>query len=156
MIHQAKTWLIFLLVTSLVAALTSEQHRSGIIVETVAKNSEGERAGLRERDVILNWTRGDARGQIDSPFDLPDLEVEQAPQGTVTLQGLRDNEARSWTLGQTSWGVRARPSLPEALRPIYRDAEDLAKAGKLTEAAERCRAAALMAQSSHLSRLAPW
>jgi CHAT domain-containing protein/Tfp pilus assembly protein PilF len=156
MIRQTTTWFIFLLMTGLVAALTSKQNQSGIIVERVAKNSEGERAGLREGDVLLNWTRGDARGQIDSPFDLPDLEIEQAPKGTVTLQGLRDSQARSWTLGQTSWGVRTRPSLPEGLRPIYRDAEELANAGKPDEAAERCRVAALMAHSSHLSGLAPW
>jgi len=31
----------------------------GVVVEKIEKNSEAEKAGLREGDVLLSWIRGD-------------------------------------------------------------------------------------------------
>jgi hypothetical protein len=44
--------------------------KAGVAVESIAKNTEGERAGLAEGDIILSWSRGDAKGQVESPFRL--------------------------------------------------------------------------------------
>src|SRR5215471_6117679 len=57
---------------------------SGIVVDAVNKNSEGEKAGLQPGDILLDWTRGNAQGTIESPFELSEIEVEQAPRGDVT------------------------------------------------------------------------
>jgi hypothetical protein len=63
------------------------QLKQGLVVESVAKNSEGEKAGLTEGDIILSWFRGDAKGTIELPFDLSEVETEQEPRGRVTLVG---------------------------------------------------------------------
>jgi tetratricopeptide (TPR) repeat protein len=128
----------------------------GIVVEGVAKYSEAERAGLAEGDLILGWSRGDARGEIQSPFDLASIEIEQAPRGTVALEGLRGNEDRVWSLGQDTWGIHARPNFSEAVLTVYREGQALATTGKLNEAAERWRAIAGQAESSDPPWLRSW
>ena len=82
----------------------------GIVVESVAKNSEAEKAGLAEGDVILAWSRGDAQGEIRSPFDLNDMEIEQEPRGQVTLEGTRATAKKIWVMGPDKWGVTTRPN----------------------------------------------
>src|SRR5579864_5843466 len=57
----------------------------GIIVESVDKNSEAEKAGIQRGDILLDWTRGDRKGPIASPFDLPYLRFEQASRGPVKI-----------------------------------------------------------------------
>jgi CHAT domain-containing protein/tetratricopeptide (TPR) repeat protein len=132
------------------------QLNPGIVVEAVAKNSEAEKAGLQEGDTLLTWSRGDAKGEIESPFHLEDIEVEQAPQGNVTLEGLRGAQSRAWTVGPDDWGIKARPNLSENLLAIYRDGRQLAKAGKLEEAAARWQAAAIQSQGGSPPWLASW
>jgi CHAT domain-containing protein/Tfp pilus assembly protein PilF len=113
--------------------------RPGIVVETVAKNSEAEKAGLAEGDVILAWTRGDVKGEIQSPFDVSEVEIEQEPKGQVTLSGMRGRVAQMWAMGPEKWGVETRPNLPESELTIYDEALELTKGDKLAEAAERWR-----------------
>src|SRR5579863_2559728 len=64
----------------------------GVVIESVAKNSAGEKAGIQMGDILLNWVRANARGPIESPFDLAQAEIEQAPHGNVILEGLRGSE----------------------------------------------------------------
>jgi len=49
------------------------------VVESVAKYSEGEKAGLQVGDVLLSWSRDDAKGEIQSHLTyrigLPTIEV---------------------------------------------------------------------------------
>jgi len=130
--------------------------KAGVVVESVARNSEGEKAGLAEEDVILGWSRGDVKGQIESPFSLSEIEVEQEPQGQVTLEGTRGGLKQAWTLGPDKWGIEARPSLPSTVFDIYRKGQELAKAGKLSDAAERWRAAAAEGQKYKCSWLSSW
>ncbi len=59
---------------------TWAQVEPGITVESVAKYFEAEKAGLQAGDVLLSWSRGDAKGEIKSPFDLSAIEIEQAPR----------------------------------------------------------------------------
>jgi CHAT domain-containing protein/Tfp pilus assembly protein PilF len=113
-----------------------------VLVEMVVKNSEAEKAGLADGDVIVGWTRGDAKGEIRSPFDLSEVETQQQPRGQVTLQGFRGALKQKWAMGVDKWGVATRPNLPESVLTIYREGEDLAKTGKLTDAAGRWRTSA--------------
>jgi S1-C subfamily serine protease len=50
------------------------EFRPGVVVEKVAKNSDAERAGLREGDVLLIWNLGGIEDEIKSPLDLYDTE----------------------------------------------------------------------------------
>ncbi len=128
--------------------------KQGLVVESVAKNSEGEKAGLAEGDILLDWSRGDARGQIESPFNLSEIETGQEPRGRVTLDGTRNGVHQTWVIGPDKWGIHARPSLSSPLLAIYREGQALAKAGKLAEAAEQWRAAA--GQKHACSWLSAW
>src|SRR5262245_2113984 len=51
----------------------------GVVVEKVAPHGEAEKAGLQEGDILLAWSRGESKGEIQSPFDIMDLETEQRP-----------------------------------------------------------------------------
>jgi CHAT domain-containing protein/Tfp pilus assembly protein PilF len=131
----------------LLAAQTSPQQETGalspgIIVEKVVKNFEAEKTGIQEGDILLRWVRADLRGEIRSPFDLAAVEIEQAPRGAVTLEGLRGAEKKVWPLGQDVWGIRSRPNFSNTALTLYREGRDLATAGKPTAAAEEWRAIA--------------
>lgn len=108
----------------------------GVVIETVAKNSVAERAGIQPGDVLLNWVREDAKGQLESPFDLSLLEVEEAPLGNVTVEGLRNAERREWILGPDGWGLHTRPNLQGAILDSYQEGKALSVAGRFTDAAE--------------------
>ncbi len=127
-------------------------HQAGIIVEEVTKSSEAEKAGLQEGDVLMRWIRGDAKGEIESPFDIAWIEIEQTQRGVVTLEGSRADQKRLWTLetGNWNWGLQTRPNFPRNLLSIYKEGQELRQAGKLMQAAERWRAAA-----GHLDSSAP-
>lgn len=124
---------------------------TGAVVEEVVRNSASDNAGIVEGDTLLQWRRSDSSGAIQSPFDLTILEIEQAPLGTVILEGLHGTGKKTWTLTQDSWGIYARPDLPEDLLPLYREGRQLAQAGKWDEAEERWHTLADKEQ-----RFAPW
>jgi CHAT domain-containing protein/Tfp pilus assembly protein PilF len=128
----------------------------GVVIEKVAKNFEGASAGLQEGDVLLQWSRSEAQGEIRSPFDLALVEIEQAPRGTVTLQGRRGEESKVWSLGQDGWRIEVRPNLPQAALDVYRRGQEFAAAGKLPTAAERWRSLAALAAGTRQDGLAAW
>lgn len=151
--------LFVMVLTSRLFAGASPRHeelRSGVVVEKVAKNSEAERAGIREGDVIQGWSRSEASGEIQSPFDLSITETEQAPRGVVKLEGQRGAEKQNWSLGPDHWGVETRPNFQESLLMLYHDGQELAKAGKFTKAAERWQAALIEFQQPQPSWLSAW
>jgi CHAT domain-containing protein/Tfp pilus assembly protein PilF len=85
-----------------------------VVIETVKQHLEGDVAGLKVGDVLSHWMCGDASGQIASPFDLREVEIEQGTRGHVVLGGWRGTEKRTWTLGLESWGIEAKPNAAEA------------------------------------------
>lgn len=107
---------------------------AGVVVEKVAPNSEAEKAGIKEGDTLLSWSRGESKGEIQSPLDLPEIETEQAPLGTVMLEGLRGTEKQIWSLGQSDWGLIMRPNFSGRLLSDFREG---AKLFKSVQAAER-------------------
>src|SRR5260370_32683796 len=137
-----RLWSLLLLPTCVTTGHVWAHLKPGIVVESVAKYSEAEKAGLQEGDLLLSWSRGDAKGEIESPFDLSGTEIEQAPRGNVTLKGFRGAQKRVWELGPDDWGVKTRPNLPQNLLAIYLEGKELAKAGKVNEAVKRWRTAA--------------
>jgi tetratricopeptide (TPR) repeat protein len=131
-------------------------HKAGVTVEKVGTNSEAEKAELQEGDVLLAWSCRAAKGEVDSPFDVTRIEIDQAPRGAVMLTGLRGAEKRTWSPGPGEWGLKTRPNLPPDLLSVYQEGQELAKAGNLIEAAERWRAAAGKVNASATPRLRLW
>lgn len=113
--------------------------KPGVVVESVSKNSEGERAGIAAGDLITAWTGTDSRGDVLSPFDLMEIETEQEPRGRVILQGYRSGSARRWAMGADIWGLQAHPNLGETDLATYQVGRELANADKISEAVERWR-----------------
>ncbi len=145
---QRRIWIALFVLALLGTLSATDDLKRGVIVEKIDKSLEAERAGLREGDVILGWSRGESKGEIESPFDLSWIEVEQAPRGAVVLEGLRGTDKLTWTLGQNQWGVETRPDLTATALSIYGQGQELAKTGKVTEAAQRWRGMATDVQSS--------
>src|SRR5215472_14596017 len=130
------------------------QFLPGVVVEKVGKNSEAEKAGMQPGDVLLSWARGEAQGQLESPFDLSLIEVEEAQRGNVTLEGRRGSERRDWLLGSNAWGIDTRPDFEGRALDIYREGQELAAAGKVSEAVERWRVDAEQSLQAGWGR--PW
>ncbi len=108
-----------------------EQIKPGVVIEKVYESWEGARAGLKEGDVLLSWSRGDSHGTIDSPFTLWWLEFEQRPQGAVSIQGTRGPDHQVWTMGPDYWGLETRPDLPPGQLSLHEARRQMILAGKL-------------------------
>src|ERR1700761_5926803 len=61
------------------------QVQPGIVVERISKGLSGERAELREGDLLLRWNRGDSAGMFGAPVELSNIEIEQRPLGKVAI-----------------------------------------------------------------------
>lgn len=132
------------------------EFNQGLVVQSIAKNQEGEKAGLLEGDVLLGWSRGNANGHFESPFEVLEIEAEQKPRGRVTLEGARHGQKLTWSIGPDQWGVEVRPSLPSRLASLYREGQELAQAGKFADAVVQWQAAAVEAQEYSCAWLRPW
>src|SRR5262249_17656722 len=75
-----------------------EEHKPGVVVEEVKKNLEADKAAVQPGDILQHWTCGDRQGEIESPFDLTRIKIDQAPQPTVTITGLRGTQTKLWVL----------------------------------------------------------
>lgn len=128
----------------------------GVIVESVAINSEAAKAGIHPGDVLLDWRRAEAKGQIDSPFDLPYIRFEQASRGPVIIGGLRGIQHRTWHLGSDVWGVTCRPNFSEPLLSRYSKGEALLRAGKPNDAAQEWITLSTHIQPYGIPWLGPW
>jgi C-terminal processing protease CtpA/Prc len=129
----------------------------GVVVSKVAKNSDAEKAGLQEGDLILTWAREASTGPVDSPFVLLWTEIDQSPRGPVTLEGQRAGEKRSWTLKTDRWGISSRPNLPASVLNADQAAEALVKAGKFSEAQDQLQALAKQVPNArHATEKTPW
>jgi hypothetical protein len=133
---------VSLLCTPLVLAQAADSEsglRPGVVVEKVLHHGACERAGIRKGDLLLRWTRGDAGGPIHSPFDLWELETEEAPLGPFSIEGVKGKQKHVWTVGSDPWGLLGRPNLSQDLLSIYQSGVEMIGAGEF--ATLRCRSA---------------
>lgn len=100
-----------------VLALPATAAPEGLTVVSVEPGSPGEATGVRAGDVLLRWSQGDASGELLSPFDLAEVELERAPRGPVRIEGRRGADALALDLFPDGWGVTTRAdALPDADR----------------------------------------
>jgi CHAT domain-containing protein len=133
------------------------------MVEAVAAKTEAERIGFAAGDVILRWSRGGSGGEINSPIDLFEVEIEQLPRGPISLSGRRGTQEKSWlwtestnwSVREGDWGLTARPNLQGRVVERYQTGQKAAESGKPAEAGEIWKALADDNQTQGL-RLSAW
>src|SRR5262249_12817040 len=82
-------------------------------------------------DLLLGWERPvsgsvpAARGTLATPFELEDLQAEQAPLGPVSLLVDRAGARRSASMPPWPWGLAARPAMDAATLTEYLAAGEL-------------------------------
>lgn len=136
----------------------------GVVVEEVTHGYAGQAAGLQPGDLILSWSREAnppanpqaAEGEIRTPFDLVEVEIEQAPRGRLTLVGLRENAPASWVVPQDEWRVRTRPVLSRSLEDTYSEGLRLMRSKRVPDGVARWRLAATDSRKTEPPWLAAW
>ena len=98
----------------------------------------------------------EARGVLGSPFDLAEIEIEQAPRGPVTLMGFRAGQRFSGYASPGEWKIIARPQVPEALLASYHDGMRLVAAKEIEKGTKTWQAVADKAQLSNDPVLRYW
>jgi CHAT domain-containing protein/Tfp pilus assembly protein PilF len=163
-IARMRFWTFLLLLCLYATSQGAERDSAGAVVETVSLNSAAARAGLLSGDLLLSWSRispdspkASAAGRrIDSPFDLNEIRVEQAPRGVITLTGKRDSKAMTWLIKAGNWTIETRPNLPSDLLRIYSEGKDLAEQKKVSEASLRWQKGAAAARRARKTITAMW
>ncbi len=162
-------WLSLGLVVACTAAGVRGPHEEnvarapGVLVEEVAAESLGARAGLQAGDLLVSWCRAAspdgpclAAGRFETPFDFEAMELEEAPRGGVRILGKRAAVGTAWVLLPGSQSIKVRPVLTEDLLALYEEGRSLAGAEQLDMAVERWRSAARAAGHAGDGRLAVW
>jgi CHAT domain-containing protein/Tfp pilus assembly protein PilF len=125
-----------LLTATFVVSLKGQTPPRGVVVEEVGRNASGEKAGVKPGDVLLSWVRAAAppanpeetRGEIGSPFDLAEIEMEQAPRGEMRLSGTRNGMSFSVLVPPGAWAITVRPHLVEPALSAYQQGQALVAA----------------------------
>jgi len=130
--------------------------KQGIVVESISDHSEASKAGLAEGDLLLGWSRGNAKGDVNSPFDLSTIETQQAPRGQVSLMGFRGDANRTWVLGPGRWSLKAHPQVPSELLAPYRASQDAIVAHQFPQAEDMFNAVATAATRAGCSAVMTW
>ncbi|HEY7213365.1 MAG TPA: CHAT domain-containing protein [Thermoanaerobaculia bacterium] len=123
----------------------------------------GFRAGLRAGDRLFSWCRtagGEAecvaRGDLRTPFDWGDVEIEDAQRGGVVVEGARGSETRRWSLLPVVQGITVAPLLQGALAEAYQASREREQAGDPASAAQELEHAAELASGNHCDGAELW
>jgi CHAT domain-containing protein len=130
--------------------------KRGLVVESLIRDQEGEKAGIRPGDVLLRWSRGKAAGNFEFPFQIFYLKNEQASRGPLTITGIRGSAKKVWVLGADNWGVWMRPNFQGDLFVLYEQGRQRAEGKKSDEAVELWRRGAALARVSEPPWVAAW
>jgi len=131
--------------------------RTGVVIETVEAGGAAAAAGLRPNDLLRSWARrgpdagpGEDQGQFTSPFQIPEVEMEQAPLGRVSVVLERARARLSLDLPPGRWMMRARPGFAGDVLSTYGMAAGAVKAADRKRAADSLRE---LASRADLSRV---
>jgi len=153
--HRVSVSIVIVTGLAIVATATaSDENFRGVLVESLVRNCSAEEAGVRDGDILLDWSRSGEQGELHSPFDIRRLETEQSPLGAVTFAGFRRSEKRTWIIGPGCWGIETRPQMPEGATRSYRKGQALARARNVSQAVQVWTAAAR--EQNHPTWLGAW
>lgn len=155
--------LAFLLLPAPSSAAKGPKRAPGV-VESVEPGGAAEKAGLKPGDVLLSWERAasppanpePAKGKFDTPFDLLDAKIEQAPRGKFEVSGLREGKAFKAEIPPGKWQVKARPVMAEKKLAAYRKAIDAMETGDTATGAALMRGLADAARKEKDPGKAAW
>ena len=128
------------LVATLGASSKPPAAEPGIVVETVEQGYEAANAGIQPGDVLRSWERPAnppanpeaAMGLFRSPFDVFEVEIEQAPRArTTTVVLTREGKRISTPILQFQWRVETRPAFSSAWLARYEQGKQLVDAKDL-------------------------
>ena len=135
----------------------------GLVIETVTPESAAFRAGLMPGDRLVSWCRTQsgvagcaARGDLRSPFDWLNVQMEDVQVGGVVVEGTRGSESRRWSLLPTFQGLTLAPLLEGELGRIYQSVRDHEQAGDPASAAQELARAVQLAEGNHCADAAVW
>jgi CHAT domain-containing protein/tetratricopeptide (TPR) repeat protein len=135
----------------------------GAMIETVTPESAAFLAGLAPGDRLVSWCRtasGEAdcaaRGDLRTPFDWLDLQMEDVQRGRVVLTGTRGTEDRRWSLLPTFQNMTVAPLLHGPLAEAYQAARNREQAGDPASAAKETDRAVELAEAGHCNDAALW
>jgi CHAT domain-containing protein/tetratricopeptide (TPR) repeat protein len=135
----------------------------GLVIETVAPESAGFRAGLMPGDQLLSWCRAPqgtegcaARGDLHTPFDWLSVQMVDVQRGGVVVEGTRGAEHLRWNLLPTIQGLTVAPLFQGELAEIYKVSRDREQAGDPASAAKELERAAERAEEHRCSGVALW
>jgi CHAT domain-containing protein/Tfp pilus assembly protein PilF len=136
----------------------------GVVVAQVQPGFAAARAGLRPGDVLLRWERAasppanpqPAEGALTSPFDVDDVEYEQAPRGEVALTGTRDGQPLTLRLPHDEWRLVTRPAFAGGTLEEYERARSLADGPERDRGLEAWRDLARRLREQDDGRTAAW
>lgn len=111
---------------------------------------------MQPDDVVLSWSRGNAGGDIDSPFALSSVLLEESEWGIIVLKGRRGSEERSWSLQDRYWGTLTRPNFCGTTLAQYLDVAKVIGAGKALEASKLLDAMAASSETKEPTWLRSW
>ena len=127
-----------------------------MIVESVVKGRQADKLGVLPGDLLLHWSRGNIKGEFDSPFIVGHVAIEEASRGTVRVDGLRETQKHSWMFESDSWGIQTRPNFVGKCLAIYEEGIHLAEGGMPVKAAERLKSVAAISDLRNTEWLVPW
>jgi CHAT domain-containing protein/Tfp pilus assembly protein PilF len=84
----------------------------GVVVMSAAPLGAAARIGLRPGDVLLTYRRPAVMGPLRTCTDLVKVEIEQAPQGPVDLEVLREGKVSTAEMPAGDWLVEVVPRSP--------------------------------------------
>jgi CHAT domain-containing protein/Tfp pilus assembly protein PilF len=135
----------------------------GLVIETVTPESAGSRAGFIPDDRLSSWCRVPAggggcvtRGDLRTPFDWLELELEDLARGGVVVEGTRASENLRWNLLPTPQGITVAPGFHGTLAETYQTSWEREQAGDPASAAEELERAAGMAETQHCAEMGLW
>src|SRR5262245_30555534 len=84
---------------------------AGLVVAEATAGGAAARAGIQPGDVLLSWEQRGRRGGFTDPFDVADVEAEEAPRGPIVLRGSRGTAPQAWTLTAGEWKLTPQATL---------------------------------------------
>ncbi|MEM7352313.1 MAG: tetratricopeptide repeat protein, partial [Acidobacteriota bacterium] len=120
--------MVRLVASAVLASLLAPSVPAQVVVEDLPSDSALARAGVEPGDVLAAWAAAESatdgreaaeQRQITGPLTFELLRLDQAPRGTVVVQGQRRGAVVSFTVEPGDWRVRVRPPLSAAELATY-------------------------------------